>query len=141
MQWESDLIGYDALTSYGSPGYYAQAMFAKYLGTEVPTSSVEGGGERFFYSVTQDPQKGSVYLKLVNASSVPQPVEIEMAGASNVSKTGTLVTLGGNSLAETNTIAAPTRIIPVQSTFKSGESKLSHTMPPYSIQILELQAK
>ena len=28
MQWESDLIGYDALTSYGSPSYYAQVMFA-----------------------------------------------------------------------------------------------------------------
>ena len=27
MQWPSDLIGYDALTSYGSPSYYAQKMF------------------------------------------------------------------------------------------------------------------
>ena len=35
MQWESDLIGYDALTSYGSPSYWAQVMFARYLGTEV----------------------------------------------------------------------------------------------------------
>ncbi len=28
MQWSSDLIGYDALTSYGSPSYYAQMMFS-----------------------------------------------------------------------------------------------------------------
>jgi alpha-N-arabinofuranosidase len=28
MQWSSDLIGYDALTSYGSPSYYTQVMFA-----------------------------------------------------------------------------------------------------------------
>ena len=28
MQWSSDLIGYDALTSYGSPSYYAQKMFS-----------------------------------------------------------------------------------------------------------------
>jgi alpha-N-arabinofuranosidase len=141
MQWESDLIGYDALTSYGAPSYYAQAMFAKYLGTEVPTSSVDGGGERFFYSVTEEPQKGSVYLKLVNASSVPQPVEIEMTGASNLAKAGTLITLAGNSLAETNTISTPTRIVPVQTTFKSEASSFSHTMPPYSIQVLELHAK
>ena len=32
MQWESDLIGYDALNSYGFPSYYAQAIFAEYLG-------------------------------------------------------------------------------------------------------------
>ena len=28
MQWSTDLIGYDALTSYGSPSYYAQKMFS-----------------------------------------------------------------------------------------------------------------
>jgi len=141
MQWESDLIGYDAMTSYGAPSYYAQAMFAKYLGTEVPASSVDGGGARFFYSVTEEPQKGSVYLKLVNASSVPQPVEIEMTGASNLAKTGTLITLAGNSLAESNTISTPTRIVPVQTTFKSEASTFSHTIPPYSIQVMELQVK
>ena len=27
MQWTTDLIGYDALASYGSPAYYAQVMF------------------------------------------------------------------------------------------------------------------
>ena len=27
MQWSSDLIGYDALSSYGSPSYHAQVLF------------------------------------------------------------------------------------------------------------------
>ena len=35
MQWKSDLIGYDALNSYGSPSYYAQKMFSKHQGDEV----------------------------------------------------------------------------------------------------------
>ena len=35
MQWSGDLIGYDAMSVYGSPSYYAQALFAKYLGTDV----------------------------------------------------------------------------------------------------------
>jgi alpha-L-arabinofuranosidase len=141
MQWESDLIGYDALTSYGSPGYYAQTMFAKYLGTEVPTSSIDDGAERFFYSVTRDPAKGAVYLKLVNASSVVQPVEIELTGASSVGNTGTAVTLTGASLAQTNTISAPTRIVPVQTTLTNAGQKFSHTVPGYSIQVLELHAR
>ena len=32
MQWPTDLIGYDALTSYGSPSYYAQQMFSTHHG-------------------------------------------------------------------------------------------------------------
>jgi len=35
MQWSSDLIGYDALTSYGSPSYYAQMMFSTMVGDEI----------------------------------------------------------------------------------------------------------
>jgi alpha-N-arabinofuranosidase len=116
-------------------------MFGKYLGTEVPASSVMGGGERFFYSVTRDPAKGAVYLKLVNASSVAQPVEVEMTGAGNVANSGTLVTLAGASLAQTNTISAPTRIVPVQTALKNTGSKFNHVVPPYSVQVLELQAK
>ncbi len=140
MQWESDLIGYDAMTSYGAPSFYAQAMFAEYLGTEVPTSSVTGGGDRFFYSVTRDPGKGTVYLKLVNASSVAQPLEIDLAGGS-VANTGTLVSLAGTNLAETNTISAPSRIVPVKSELKNLGEKFKHTMPPYSVQVLEMRGK
>src|SRR5579864_8329834 len=35
MQWRSDLIGYDAMTSYGSPSYYAQVMFSSLHGDNV----------------------------------------------------------------------------------------------------------
>jgi alpha-N-arabinofuranosidase len=141
MQWESDLIGYDALTSYGSPAYYAQVMFGKYLGTEVPASSLTGDAQRFFYSVTRDPAKGAVYLKLVNASSVAQPVEVEMTGASNVSNSAMVETLTGATLAQTNTVSTPTRIVPVQTTIKGVGTKFSHSVPAYSVQVLELQAK
>jgi alpha-L-arabinofuranosidase len=141
MQWESDLIGYDALSSYGSPSYYAQAMFGEYLGTEVPSSTLSGGGERFFYSVTSDPAKGTVYLKLVNASSVEQPVETELAGASSVAKSGTVVSLTGTTPAHTNTLSNPTRLVPVKTTLTGAGAKFSHTVPAYSIQVLELQAK
>ena len=141
MQWESNLIGYDALTSYGAPSYYAQGMFAEYLGTEVPKSSLTGGSERFFYSVTRDPAKGAVYLKLVNASSVPQSIEMTLTGANTVGKEGTLVSLSGADLAETNTISAPQRIVPVKTPLKNAAAKFSHIVPAYSIQVLVLAAK
>lgn len=139
MQWESDLIGYDAMTSYGAPSYYAQAMFAEYLGTDVPASTFTGGGSRFFYSVTRD--AGKVYLKLVNASSEPQSVAIEFAGAGNVSKTGTLVSLTGSGLAATNTLAAPMRIVPVKTVLNNAGAKFSHTVPAFSVQVIDLGVK
>ncbi len=35
MQWSTDLIGYDALQSYGSPAYHAQKMFSTMHGDEI----------------------------------------------------------------------------------------------------------
>jgi len=141
MQWESNLIGYDAITSYGSPSYYAQSMFGTYVGTEVPASSITGGSDRLFYSVTRDPAKGEVYLKLVNASSLAQPMEIALTGAGNIATTGTLVSLTGSNRAETNSLADPARIVPVKSVLQGAAPKFTHTVPPYSIEVIELQAK
>jgi len=31
--------------------------------------------------------------------------------------------------------------VPVETTIKTAGAKFSHTMPPYSIQVMELQAK
>lgn len=140
MQWESDLIGYDAAHAYGSPGYYAQSMFAEYLGSDVPASSLAGGGDRFFYSVTRDPARGVVYLKLVNATSLPQSIEIAMTGVRKVSNTATLVTLSGSNTAETNSISDPRRIVPVKSSIRTAD-KFTHTMPAYAVQIIAVDAK
>jgi alpha-N-arabinofuranosidase len=137
MQWESDLIGYNALSSYGSPSYYAQSMFAEYLGTEVPKSSASDESPRFFYSVTRDPSKGKVYLKLVNASSVDQPVDINLSGV-NVSPKADLISLSGMNPAETNTIRTPARIEPVKSMVENAGARFSHVIPPYSIQVMVL---
>jgi alpha-N-arabinofuranosidase len=116
-------------------------MFGEYLGTEVPASSLTGAGDRFFYSVTRDPAKGEVYLKLVNASSAAQQVQIDMTGTRSVSRTATLVSLTGTNDADTNTISSPKRIVPVKSALEDAAAKFSHTVPPYSIQVIELQAK
>src|SRR5205807_3023497 len=41
MQWRTDLIGYNALSSYGSPAYYAQKMFSLNHGDKVLAASAE----------------------------------------------------------------------------------------------------
>ncbi len=139
MQWESDLIGYDAMTSYGSPSYYAQVLFAKYLGDTVPASTVNNASGTFFYSATMG-AGGKLYLKLVNGSSLPQKVAIHLDGASKIAGDGLLETLAGTNPAETNTITDPKRIVPVRSTFKASPT-MNHQMPPYSVQVMEVTTR
>jgi len=62
------------MKSYGSPSYYAQVLFAKYLGDQTVKAELKDGGPKFFYSITENTAKKKLYLKLVNASSDPQPL-------------------------------------------------------------------
>jgi alpha-L-arabinofuranosidase len=136
MQWETDLIGYDALRSYGSPSYYAQVMFAGYVGDETLDSQLYSGGPRLFYSVTRDSKKTRVYLKLVNAASTPQSLDIKIPGAT-LGSTGKLVVLKAKSTQATNTIDAPANIVPVESALKNVSNELRYTAPAYSVQVLQ----
>src|SRR4051812_28211364 len=87
MQWRTDLIGYNALTSYGSPAYYAQKMFSLNHGdvvlaanaANIPTETWQPPKPRnsevlppaqqvptFFTNVTRDTKSGTIFVKLVN---------------------------------------------------------------------------
>ena len=78
MQWHPDLIGYDGLSSYGSPSYYVLSLFAANVGNEVPESSLTGAGPRVAYSVTK--KDDTIYLKIVNGVASAQELEIDLAG-------------------------------------------------------------
>ncbi len=141
MQWESDLIGYNALSSYGSPSYYAQLMFSNHLGDQILDAKLEGEATRFFYSVTRSSANGRLYLKLVNATSDPRPLIIRLNGAANVSKNGQVIDLSAKTTGATNTILEPTKIVPVESTIRDVAARFSYTVPAYSIQVLELETR
>jgi len=140
MQWETDLIGYDALRCYGSPSYYAQVMFAKYVGNETLGSSIEGAGSKFLYSITKDDANKRLYLKLVNAASTPQPIDVKFPGAPLAAK-GMLVTLSASGTQATNTIDNPESIVPKESSVRISDGTLHHTMPAYSIQAVQIDLK
>ncbi|MDE3202207.1 MAG: alpha-N-arabinofuranosidase [Acidobacteriota bacterium] len=137
MQWETDLIGYNAMKSYGSPAYYAQVMFASHLGDHVLTSNVDNAGAKFFYSVTASKAKKTIYLKLVNASSDPKTVDLNLDGIS-LSSTANLVTLSAHNPEETNSISDSSNLVPVNTAIDGVSSHFAHTLPPYTIQVMEL---
>jgi alpha-N-arabinofuranosidase len=136
MQWPTDLIGFDALKSYGSPSYYAQVMFGANIGETTPKSSIENANERFFYSVTKS--KGSLYLKLVNASDRPQTLAIELNGVGAGAHSAKTTTLHAGSFEATNSITEPEAIHPVNGTLHFAGNKLQMTIPQYAIEVLEV---
>jgi alpha-L-arabinofuranosidase len=135
MQWETDLIGYNAAKSYGSPSYYAQVMFAGHIGDHTMASQAEGAGAKFFYSITGSEAKKKLYLKLVNADSKAQAVDIDLAGG-KVAPTAKTWTLSGKDTTSTNSIDNPAAVVPVASTVPAA-AKMHHVLPAYSIQVIE----
>jgi alpha-N-arabinofuranosidase len=167
MQWASDLIGYDALTSYGSPSYYAQKMFNTYLGDSVisitgeniptqmrqppapktkpgepaPTAPAPKQVPTIFYVATKDSKKGSIYLKIVNTASTSQALQINLKGVAGVAPDGTLVTLSSANPGDTNSITEPTKIVPVTSKATGLGNAFTQTFAPYSINILQIETR
>lgn len=158
MQWKSDLIGYNALNSFGSPAYYAQKLFSTHLGDKIlrlaseniPTQTQHLSAkdsaagvqpkkiDALFFSATRDTKKGIIHLKVVNTQGVAQAISIDLAGAGKVAKEGTAWTLSAAAPTETNTITEPTKIVPVESKVKGLGKTFTHTFPPYSITVLDI---
>jgi alpha-N-arabinofuranosidase len=138
MQWETDLIGYDALASYGSPSYWAQVLFASHLGTEVVPGALSNAGPRVYASVTREANRHKLFVKVVNASSEALPLGIAIEGAGRVGRQATLVTLSGKTPNATNSIAEPEAVVPVERRIEVAAPNFEQRFAPYSINVLEL---
>jgi alpha-N-arabinofuranosidase len=137
MQWSTDLIGYNALSSYGSPSYYAQAMFGTHVGTEIVSSTLSNAGERVYSSVTRDDKTKKLIIKIVNGSSEAKPLAINIEGA-KVKPQGKLITLSGKTPNATNSITEPKAIVPSERPLTVAGPKFTQTIAPYSVNVLEL---
>jgi len=136
LQWDTDLIGYNAEKNYGSPSYYAQVMFGSHLGDHTLASKADGASAKFFYSITGSAAKKKLYLKLVNAASTPQAVDIDLEGTKLAPK-AKLTTLSAKDTQATNSINRPEFLKPVDSSVTVTGSRLRHTIPQYAIEVIE----
>ena len=155
MQWSSDLIGYDALTSYGSPSYYAQQMFSTLHGDEilatgsenVPTRAWQprGGAPRqireVFFDATRDGKSGVIYLKVVNAAGSAKRIRIVTSGAPKIGTEGEAVSLAANALDDTNTLEQPRKIVPRTEKVNDLGVDVTREFPAYSITVLKLSTR
>lgn len=140
-QWGTNLIGYDALHSFGSPSYYAQVMFSRYLGTQVVAAALKNAGPLCFESVTRNASTHTLYVKIVNAAPRAQALTVHIVGARDVAHTGTLVTLRADSTHARNSLAHPRRVVPHTQVVHWFGEDVQHVFPPYSISVLEMHVR
>jgi alpha-N-arabinofuranosidase len=160
MQWSSDLIGYDALTSYGSPSYYAQTMFSTMGGDEIlatdsrdiPTRAWQRRGRdgapgatqqirELFFEATRDRKSGVMYLKVVNTSASPRQTRIQIAGAPKIESRGEVVSLVANHLDDTNSIDEPRKVIPRTEKADGLSANFTREFPAYSVTVMKLKTR
>ena len=160
MQWSSDLIGYDALTSYGSPAYYAQQMFSTMHGDEILATDSQniptrlwqrrsrGGAlaavqqiQEVFFDATRDAQSGVIYLKVVNTSGTAQRINVQINGAKSVQSRGEAFVLAANKLDDTNSITEPNNVVLRTEKVDSLSANFTREFPAYSVTVLKLQSK
>jgi alpha-N-arabinofuranosidase len=137
-QWRPDLIGYDALSVYGSPSYYAIQMFSRNLGDEILTAApldtaVQG-------CATRDSQTGEIFLKLVNPQDTAEKLKIEIEGGYSLASKGSAIILTGNP-DDSNSINHPRNVLPVTTRVDHIKPQFVYTLPPNSIVVLKLKSR
>jgi alpha-L-arabinofuranosidase len=135
VSWPTNLIGYDGLTSYGSPSYYAQKMLADSLGKQVaPTQIVGGNGN--LWTVASTTSGGVTYLTVVNRGTSAATVHVDLHGVTAVSG-GTATVLTGAPDAM-NSLAQPTAVSPRTGRLGASGASFRHTFPASSLTVLAL---
>ncbi|WP_284615048.1 alpha-L-arabinofuranosidase C-terminal domain-containing protein [Aquabacterium humicola] len=154
MQWSTNLIGYDALRSYGTPSYYVQKMFSESLGEvvlassgrDIPTwSSKENKTfpSLHWVATRKDSATGGsrIQLKLASRSATAQPVRIQLDGLKTLAGTGTLTVLSSPDPAAGNSLDEPTRIAPKTQVLEGIARAFTLTLPAWSVAVLELEGR
>jgi alpha-N-arabinofuranosidase len=161
FQWTPDLIGYNAVSVYGSPSYYAQKMFSTYIGDQVinidvknipvqmqrlnrtdSAYGVKAENIPVLYQVaTKNSKTGTVYLKVVNTGSSAQNVSINLKGVTKIASNVLSIVLKADDPKETNSITDPEKLIPITTKIKGMNKNFNYVFPAYSISVLQIETK
>jgi alpha-N-arabinofuranosidase len=92
MQWPTDLIGFDAMGSYGSPAYYAQQMFSLHHSDVVLPATATGIPTHEWQPPAPGGRRGAPGTPTPPPQPPPPPQQVPMVffDATRDSKTGTI---------------------------------------------------
>jgi alpha-L-arabinofuranosidase len=133
--WPTNLIGYNALKSFGSPSYWAEDMLSAGHGDHVIGSQVVAGAGTLFQVASQS--AGHTFVAVVNDGGGAAPMTVNLSGLPGGARGGTATTLTGAPSAM-NSIAHPTAVAPTTSTLSVHGTSFKYTFPANSVTVLDL---
>jgi alpha-L-arabinofuranosidase len=138
-QWTPDLIWFDNLRSYGTPNYYVQKLFSVNKGTHVVPVLENGlalsGKDSLYASAVVDKKTKELIIKIVNASSSPSAIVIDLQGAKAAKKEAKMEVLMSEDKLAVNSLEAPQAVAPVEQTVKiKGEISIQ----PLSFSVIKI---
>ena len=134
--WPTNMIGYNGLTSYGSPSYWVAKMFSDGHGRRVVEATLSGTNRKLSLVASHSP--GHTYVVLVNNGGAAAKAAVKLVGLRGGAKGGTAIVLTGSPPAQ-NSLADPTLIAPKVSTLRSRGTAFSYRFPAHSVTVLKLR--
>jgi alpha-N-arabinofuranosidase len=143
-QWKTDLIWFDNLSSYGTPSYYVQKLYAEYSGTEVIDVKLNGskaiGQNGLFISAVKDSIKSKLIIKVANTSGKINELNLSFNGGS-VNNELNFIELSHQNIDAENSIDSPNEVTPVFSNILLSNISESISIKPNSFNVLVFQIK
>jgi alpha-N-arabinofuranosidase len=137
VTWPTNMIGFNAETSYVSPTYYAQQLLAAHHGDTVVSATTDAGSQLQTLA-TRDSRTGTLFVTVINPSPLPEPTTVHTGVTAH---TATVTQLSGTSSSDTNTIADPDRIHPVTRTVRGLASTFAYDVPAYSMTVFTIPGR
>ena len=81
---------------------------------------------------------GEVILKVVNASSAAQTVDVKLDGAKSVSKKAKAIVLTSPNPMEENSLEEPRKVVPIEATLDNAAASFTRVFPGNSVTVLRL---
>ncbi|UOQ98292.1 alpha-L-arabinofuranosidase [Hymenobacter sp. 5317J-9] len=144
-QWTPNLIWFDNLNSYGTVNYYVQQLFGQNKGTamlpvQLPNGA-KNGTDNLFASAVADETAGEIVVKLVNYSPAPRAVQVSLAGAKKLGKTGRALVMASDDLNTQNSLQEPRKLTPQEVKFAVKGPAVSYTLAPNSFTVLRIPGR
>jgi hypothetical protein len=134
----TSLIGFNGLTSYGSPSYWMLRMFSANLGNSLVASTITGTTGVDEVVTRTAGRAGTVfYAQLVNTTATPQTVTTSFTGPGFTPTAATLTQLTGSPTSQ-NSLQHPTAVVPVAHSLSVSSGVPAITLPAYSVSALRL---
>ena len=142
LVWTPDAIYYDAVISFGTPGWWVQHLFSVHRGdTFLPTESDANEGleqEKIFHVASRKTDTNTLILKIVNTWFNDILIDnVQLQGVAGT-RGGTITVLSGGQW-DVNDLENPRRVYPQTSNFDNTGNSFSYNAPAFSLTIFELQ--